>query len=175
MTLEDIFKYIGDNPTPTIIFFLLIPVVAAIVAWIGAGEGTKKPWGYIYSTIIYLVAIPGIFALTLCIYQFLFKRDFDFTQVNVFVYFLPIISMVATFLILRRVVELDKIPGYDKLSGLLMTIAATIVFMFILDFIIDKTKIYAFVFIKAPFTILLGIFVVLFFLFRFGMKKLFKG
>lgn len=164
MTLQDIFDNIAENPTFVIVYFIAIPILTALFAWIGHGEANKSPWKYIYSALIYLSAVPGIFAVTISIYTFLFARV-SFLDVNVLVYFLPVISMLATFMILTKVVNLDEIPGFGKLSGLLMTIAAIILVMFILD----RTRIIAFVMIPVQYLIL--IMVLLFFMFRIGMKK----
>ncbi|MGK0389942.1 MAG: hypothetical protein ACI94Y_002687 [Maribacter sp.] len=164
MTLQDIFDSIADNPTFIIIYFIAIPLLTALFAWIGYGEANRSPWKYIYSTLIYLSSVPGIFAITVSVFTFLFVRT-SFLNVNVLVYFLPVISMVATFMILKRVVNLDDIPGFGKLSGLLMTIFAIILVMFILD----RTRIIAFVMIPVQYLIL--IMVLLFFMFRIGMKR----
>jgi hypothetical protein len=164
MTLQDLFDNIADNPTFIIIYFIAIPLLTALFAWIGHGEANRSPWKYIYSTLIYLSSVPGIFAITVSVYTFLFVRT-SFLNVNVLVYFLPVISMVATFMILKRVVNLDEIPGFGKLSGLLMTIFAIILVMFILD----RTRIIAFVMIPVQYLIL--IMVLLFFMFRIGMKR----
>lgn len=168
MTLQDIFDNIASNPTYTIAYFIGIPLLTALFAWIGHGETNKSPWKYIYSGLIYLSAVPGIFAATVSVYVFLFVGK-SFLDVNVLVYFLPIISMLVTFMILQKVLNLDEIPGFGKLSGLLMTITAIILVMFILD----RTRIIAFVMVPVQYLIL--ILILLFIMFRFGLKRVFKS
>ncbi len=168
MTLQDIFNLAADNPIMVIAFFVLIPIIAAIVGWIGAGEGTKSPYSYIYSFLIFLASIPGIFALTMTIYAAIFHND-DLRELNFLVYFLPVISMVATIAIIKRVADLEDIPGFGKIPGLLMSIAAIIVLMLAFD------KIMIFGFVRIPFIFLLLIFIGLLLLFTFGMRKFFRS
>ncbi len=167
MTLQEIFDSIAQEPTYAIIFLLSIPLITGLFAWIADGEHDKSPWKYIFSVLVYLAAIPGIFALTLCIYNFLFLRA-SFLQVNILVYFLPIVTMFITIYILHRVVHLENIPGFGKLSGLITMIAVIITAMFILD----RTHIIAFVSIPVQYLVL--IMILLFIMFRFGMKRVFK-
>ena len=169
MTLQNIFDSIdkGGNSNYIIAYFIAIPLLTALFSWIGHGEADRSPWKYIYSGLIYLSAVPGIFAATVSVYTFLFLR-ISFLDVNVLVYFLPIISMLATFVILKKVVNLDEIPGFGKLSGLLMTITAVIFVMFFLD------RSHIIVFVRVPVQYLILILVGLFILFRFGLKKVFS-
>jgi hypothetical protein len=132
MTLQDIFDGVGSNPTFAIMYFVLVPLLAVLFGWISKGEELQSPWRYIYSGLVYATVIPGIFAATLCIYTFLFSRT-NFLNVNVIVYFLPIISMLTTLFIIQRQIDVDEIPGLGKLSGFVMTISAVMVCMFILD------------------------------------------
>lgn len=166
MTLQDFFQKITENPSYIIFFFTIIPVTALLAGWLGKDEGHISPWKYLYSTLIYLVSVPGIFAVTLSIYFFLFERR-SIMQTDIFVQILPIISMVATLLIIKRNVKLEYIPGFDKLSGLIMMISATLAIMWF----IDRTRIIAFTFI--PFQYVILIFIVLLIMIRFGWKRLF--
>ncbi len=168
MTLQQLFDQIGDEPTPIFIFFAALPLLSLLFAWIAKGEANRSPWNYIFTVLVFLVSVPGIFAFALCVYSFLFLRQ-SFLDVNILVYFLPIISMIVTFLIIKRVIELDDIPYIGKLSGMLMMMMATIGLMFVLD----RTHIIAFV--RIPVQYLLIFFVVLFIAFGFGFRKLFKG
>ncbi len=167
MTLQQIFDGIGDNSTLTIIALLSIPFLALLMGWISRGEEEKSPWKYFFSFIVYAAAVPGIFAMTLCVYTFLFQRV-SFLEVNVLVYFLPMITMIVTFLILKNQMDMENIPGFGKLSGLLMMVAVIIVGMFIMDRM--RILVISIMPIQYALLLLVGLFVV----FRFGMKRLFK-
>ncbi len=151
-----------------IAYFGLIPLTAIIAGIMGKGEGHISPWKYLYSTLLYLVSVPAIFAITLSVYFFFFERR-SILDTDVYTQILPVLSMFATFLIIRRNVALDRVPGFGRISGLVMMIFVTMVFMWILD----KTRIFAITFIPFQYVILM--FVVFFVIFRYGMSNLLKS
>jgi hypothetical protein len=164
MTLQEFFRLLGENPSYILVFFLLIPLIALLTNFMGKGEGNMPPWTFLYATLIYLVCIPGIFAFTLNIYQFLFDRQ-SIMKMDILSQILPIVSMVATLLIIRQNVSFDTIPGFGKLSGLVLMIVATFAFMWFLD----RTHIY--VFTTLPFWQVIAIFVALFLVIRIGWSR----
>lgn len=165
MTLQELFNLIADNPDYILFFFFIVPFAALLALILGKGEGHLEPWTYLYSVLIYLACIPGIFAVTLNIYLFLFEKQ-RILETDIYTQILPIVSMVITILLVRRNVNLDKIPGFDKLSGLIMIISATLGIMWF----IDRTRIWVISFI--PFQYVVLIFFALLFVIRFGWKRL---
>ena len=165
MTLQEFFRLLGENPSYVLIYFGMIPFTALLAGFMGQGEGHISPWKYLYSTLIYLVCVPGIFAFTLNVYLFLFERR-SVLESDIYTQILPIISMVATLLIIRKNVSYKDIPGFDKLSGLVMMILATFAFMWLLD----KTNIYVISYL--PFWQAILIFIALFLVIRFGWSRL---
>lgn len=165
MKLHEFFDLLALNPGYIIGFFLLIPLAALIGTVIGRGEEDETIWHYFYSTLIYLVAVPGIFSITLNIYLFLFERR-SVMDADVFTQILPIISMFATLMIIRRSVNLEKIPGIGKLSGLIWMVGAVLLIMWFLE----KTRIYVFSYmpVQYVFLILIGLIIV----FRLGWSRL---
>jgi hypothetical protein len=168
MTLQEFFRLLGNNPSYILLYFGLIPVTALLAGFLGSNEGHLSPWKYLYSALIYLVCIPGIFALTLNIYLFLFERR-SVLESDIFSQILPVFSMVGTLLIIRRNVSFAAIPGFDNLSGLVTMITATFAFMWF----IDRTHIY--VFTSIPFWQVIVIFFGLFLVIRFGWSRLLKS
>ena len=157
MTLRELFELLAQNPSILIFFFIACPLTAFLASWLGRGEGHITPWKYLYSVLVYLICVPGIFAVTLNIYLFLFERQSIFNT-DIWTQILPIISMVATLLLIRKNVTFDQVPGFGKLHGLMLIIAALLVLMFLLDrthiFVITIVPFYqAFLF----FMVLLGI------------------
>ncbi len=165
MTLGEFFNMCGENPALLLGFFLLIPLVALLALLFSNGQGHLSPWKYLYSILIYLVAIPGIFAVTLSVYLFLFERR-SIMDTNVYTQILPIVSMMATFILIRKQVDLDLVPGFDRLSGLVTILSVLIILMWI----IDKTHIYSITFM--PFYVVVLILVIGFLLVRMGLKRL---
>jgi len=168
MTLGDFFTLLGENSFYVVLYFTLIPITAMIAGYMGKNEGHLSPWKYLYSTLIYLVCVPGIFAITLNVYKFLFERG-SILALNIFTQILPIISMIATLLIIRRTVSLDRVPGFGKLSGM----ATMILVLFTVMWFLEKTRIYAFTSIPIMYFLLLLI--VLLIVFRLGWSKMMRA
>jgi hypothetical protein len=167
MTLQQLFQRIGENPNFLLFYFLIIPIAAVIAGVLGKGEGHLSPWKYLYATLIYLVCVPGIFAVTLNVYFFLFERG-DVMQTDIYIQILPVVIMLLTIFVIRRNVDLSILPGFDKISGLWFMLFATMFLMWLLE------KIRIVVFSYLPFQYLIGIFTILFTLIYLGWKKIVK-
>ncbi len=168
MTLWDFFQAVSAQPVYIIFYFVMIIVVAMLTGWLAKGEGEDSPWKYLYSTLLYLVCVPGILAIGLGIYLFLFERRSIF-EMNMLLEVMPVISMIATILIIRKNVNIDRIPGFDKLSGLVMMISAALAIMWF----VDRVRIV--IFSSMPIQYLLFIFVGLLLLIRIGWSRLIKS
>ena len=165
MTLGDFFRISSENPS-ILIFFLIAVPLTALLAWIfGRGEGHLSPWKYLYSFLVYLTCIPGIFAITLSVYLFLFERR-SIMDTNLYTQILPVLSMLATVFLIRRNVSLDQVPGFGKLSGLLLIITGVIVLLWILD------RMRIFTITVIPFTWMIVFLLVLIFVAVIGMRRL---
>jgi hypothetical protein len=167
MTLGEFFALCGENPRLLLGYFLLIPLIALLALLFSKGQGHTSPWKYLYTVLIYLVCLPGIFAVTLSVYLFLFERR-SIMDINIYTQVLPIVSMLATILLIRKQVDLDLVPGFDRLSGLFTIISILMVIMWVLD----KTHIYAITFM--PFYVVILILVVGFLLLRAGFRNFSK-
>ncbi len=167
MTLREFFDLVADNPFFLLVFFLLLPFTAVLAGWMGKGEGEIAPWKYLYSALVYLACIPGIFALTLNIYLFLFERQ-SIWDVDLYTQVLPVLSMIATLLIIRQNVALDDVPGFERISGLLLVIFVT----FSLLWLVDRTHVVVFTYM--PFFQAALIFLGLLLVLRFGVKRILR-
>ncbi len=165
MTLREFFDYLGANPAVVVAFFLGIPFTALLAGIMGKGEGHLSPWKYLYSVLIYLVCVPGIFAASLAVYLFLFERGGSIFNVNLLTQVLPIVSMIATLGIIRRNAPFNYIPGFGRLSGLMTMIFAVFVLMFFLD------RLHLVAWVNVPVQYLLVIVVGLLLVFRFALKS----
>lgn len=166
MTLQEFFDLLGQTPSLVFGYFLIIPITA-LLAWIlGNGEGQLTPWKYLYSVLVFLVCIPGIIAITLNIYFFLFEKQ-PIMSANLLTQILPIFSMILTLFLIRQNVLFDQIPGFGKISGLFTLIFIVLSFMWF----IDRTSIH--IFSYMPIQYLGLIFIGLFFAARWSTSKLF--
>lgn len=165
MTLREFFDFLSQNPLVVLAYFLGIPFTAILAGILGKGEGNQSPWKYLYSTLIYLVCVPGIFAAALAVYLFLFERGSSIFNVNLLTQVLPIVSMILTLGVIRRNASFEYIPGFEKLSSLMMMIAS----IFVLMYFIDRPHLIAWVNVPVQYLVLIVAGLLL--AFRFALKS----
>ena len=167
MTLQDLFNLLSANPAIIIFFFCAVPLTAILAGELDRGDGHESPWKYLYSVLVYLVSIPGLFAVVLNLYLLIFEGR-SIMKIDIYTQILPIISMVLTLWVIRKNVDCDDIPGFDKLSGLMMIILVIMAIFWILD----KTRIVAFT--HFPFYYIILLFLALVLIAVYGVQRL-KG
>ncbi|KAA6439245.1 hypothetical protein FEM33_13285 [Dyadobacter flavalbus] len=166
MTLSQLFQYISENPWPLVFYFLLLPLLAWITGILAHGSRDVKFWSYVYAVLVYAICIPGIFAVTLNTYLFLFERQ-SIWQANIIMQFLPVISMAITLMLIKSKIPFSLIPGFGKISGFLTLIAALIGVMWFVD------RIHLVAWTYVPFSVILTGFVLTLIAIRFAWSKLF--
>ena len=168
MTVGELFNLLTQNPAIILFYFIAIPLTAFLALIFGKEEGNLSPWNYLYGSLVYLACIPGIFAVTLNVYLFLFERISLFNA-NIYTQVIPILSMFLTLWLIRKNVDFDDIPGFGKLSGLMIILGGILTFMWILD----RTRIIAISII--PFHWVLLIFAGVLIIIWYGWKKIFQS
>jgi hypothetical protein len=165
MTIADFILWIEQYPNFVILYMVIVPAIAFICSMFIAQPDQKSPLNYIYSVLVYATCVPGILAIVLSGYDFFFQKT-DLKQANVLVYFVPIISMVATLVIIQKAVKMAQIPGFKKLSGLMLMIGVSSVLVFILHKMIFVTA-----FVGSIYT-LIGLFILIFIGVKLGWDKM---
>lgn len=166
MTLGD-FLNLCDQSNVLILFFLIaMPLTALLAGVFGKGEGHTSPWKYLYMVVMYMVCIPGIFAITLNVYLIVIEGR-SILDANMFTQILPVVCMFLTLRLIRWNVPFDKVPGFGKLGGLILVLTLIISLLWILE----KTNI--FVISIMPFSYFIILFVVILIGLRFGLKRMF--
>ncbi|SEQ74634.1 hypothetical protein [Neolewinella agarilytica] len=164
MTLQDFFDYALNHPANVLFYFALIPFAALLAGWMESEEGHLPPWNYLYSTLVYLVAVPAILSIAYNVYKWLFERA-SIMDANLLLQILPIASMLLTFFIVKKQVRIESLPGFSRLGGLVMMISSVLVIMWF----IDRVRIVAFTYM--PIQYLLIIFIVLLIFIRYGWRR----
>ncbi len=164
MTLQELFNVISENKAITLFYFIALILTAFLSGILSKDQGHQSPWKQVYCILLYMAAVPGIFAVFLNVYMFLFERQ-SIMQMNLVTQVLPIIGMFITFFIIRRNVDLALIPGFDRISGLVLMVGVLIGIMWVLD----RMKIFAITFI--PFQYVFLILIAALILLRFGWSK----
>ena len=168
MTLRDIFANISTNPNGLLWFLVCIPLLTFLISiWQDRNTPPQlSPIRFGYTAVAYLASIPGIFAITLNVYLFLFERQ-SIWDMNLITQLLPIVTMVGTLMIIKRNIPFEHVPAFGKLSGFVTLIFAMIGIMWF----VDRLRIYAITYI--PFQYIAITFVGMLLLIRFGWNKMF--
>lgn len=131
MSIDNLLKLAEDNNWLILAFLLGLPVFTFLLAKIYKDRPERHPLDYVFTLIIYLIVIPGMFSFCLVGYSFMFIRQ-NMLQVNMVIYFLPLISMGLVFYIISRVTDFDLLPGFKKLSALMLLIFLVMCILFFL-------------------------------------------
>ena len=168
MTTREFIRLAGEHWLVLTGVFLALPLITWLCGQAHArGQGGASPWKYIYAVLVYLACVPGLFAAVLTAYT-LFLSHENLLDVNPLVYFLPLASMIVTLVLLRKNVDFEEVPGFDRLSGLMAMIGCS----FALALAIQKTNIWIFFggSIEKLFLLAAGVFALL----KWGTCALFR-
>lgn len=164
MSILELVKLLSEFYICVIIYLVLIPLLALLLR-LGHGKyrAKRSPWKYMYSVLIYLTCVPGIFSLVITVYSLLFLHA-NLLDVNVFVYYLPLVSMALTLTIVQKSVAFEDIPGFGKINGLILLLALTFIIMLALE------RFRLFVIFRGSGLLLLIVAAVIFFLLKYSIR-----
>ncbi len=130
MTVMDLINQLGQFNYLLLACLILLPILTFLYwRFISDFEGNEDPHRYVYATIVYLACIPGIFASVLTAYTLFFING-NLLEVNLIIYFLPILSMFATLAMVSKAANLERLPGFGRLRGLMTLLALTFLIAF---------------------------------------------
>ena len=165
MTLEQLFLHAQQYDLLLLTWFTLLPFLSWISARFTSGFRRHKIRYRWLSLLVYMAAVPGILALVLTVYALVFTHQ-NLLRLNLLIYLVPIVSMLTSFYLISRHVKFRDIPGFERLSALLVLLALTfVVILFLL-------KLRIFVGFFASFWVLLLLALALFWGFQWALKKL---
>lgn len=164
MTLGDLFLILNKNPVIVLFYFTSIPLSAFLAYMLGRDDGHLSPWKYLYTVLVYLSTVPGLFAITLSIYYFLFENR-SILDTDLIIQIVPVFSMILTLWLIRLNVNFDLIPGAKKLSGLILIIFIVLSFMWIID------RMRFIVFTRMSFTTVIVIMIAMIIGLRWGWRR----
>lgn len=168
MTVRELMELADQHPLIVGAVFAAPPVVTYLAGLFhGKGGGGQSPWKYLYSVLVYLACVPGLFAAVATGYALFFGRE-NLLDASIVGFFFPVVSMVVTLILIRKNVPYDQVPGFDRLSGLMVMIGAC----FVIALAIDKTRIWLFFggSVEKLFLLALAIFALL----KWGAYMLFR-
>lgn len=137
MSIAHLIALLDASPLVLALVFTGIPLVAWLYGLpLSSFRAGAAPHRHVFSVLVFLACIPGAMSLVLTAYS-LFLLKTDLLRVNVLVFFLPIFSMAATLILIRRKTDLTALPGFDRVSSLFVLLTVT----FLLVVLAEKTRI----------------------------------
>jgi len=167
MTVQDFINWFGNNPNIVLSYFVVIIVIALIGLLFVNQNNFRSPINYGYTILIYAVTIPGLLALVLILYSFFFLKT-NLLQLDLIAYFVPLIAMILTLVIINKTISMTQIPGFGKLSGLFIMIMITFIITYILQ------RMFFGVFFVGRFQYLIGFFLLLLIGVRIAWSRIVK-
>lgn len=150
MTLQDLLDALAAHPFWMVGFFAGLPLLAWLTGLLAGEDAMYSPWNYLFTFIIYAACVPGLFSLTLTAYLFLFESR-SILETDLYTQVLPIASMILTLPVVKRQVDLDYVPGFHRLSGLIAMILAALILMWIAD----RMRFIAFTYMPVQYVLLI--------------------
>jgi len=164
MTIQNLIDWFDTNQNLTLIYFASMILLSLLVILI-VNVNNAKSLKYVMSMIVFGVTIPGVLSVILILYALLMQRT-NILEVGVVTYFVPIVAMIISLVILNRKVSMGEIPGFGKLSSLIVMIGIAFGIVFVLQ------KTYFGVLFIGGFTQLILVFAVLLIIIKFAWSRL---
>ena len=165
MSANELLERLDDHTGWAICFFAMLPLLALFVSLLYKRAAKNAFIESVFSAIVYLSAIPGVFACILVFYM-LFFTGTNLLNVDIVFSFLPVVSMGLVFGIIGKNANFDDLPGFGRLTGLMLLIAI----VSCVTLAIYKLRIFVGFF--ASIEALVGIAVAVFVLFKVGLARL---
>jgi len=126
MSTRELMVAIGNQPLWLVVLCLAAPPLLTffMTRFHEREDANQFPWRYLYSLVVFGVVIPGVFSVVTTGYTFLFTAE-NLLDFDIFLVFGPIVTMVLTVQVMKsNHVNIDKLPGFGRLMGLILLMGA---------------------------------------------------
>lgn len=133
MTLLDVFNAVSGQPVLFLVFLIALPIGAFLVnKWSGTTADGIYAWRYVYTSLIYIACILGVFNATLDIYLLVFEGQSLFA-VDLPLQVFPILTSMTTLMVIQSKIPFQYIPGFGRLPDFVTIIAILISALWFID------------------------------------------
>ena len=166
MSIQSIIEFLGNNQIAVLIYFACITLTSITSVKIVNKDnfGTLK---YLFCVLVYAVTIPGVLAVFLTLYALLFLKS-NLLNLDLLVFILPIFVMGISLFFLNKKIHMTQVPGFDKLSSLIIIVAITFGLIFLIQ------KMFIGIIFFSGFMPLAVIFVIVFIVLKVAWSRLTK-
>ncbi|KAA1246831.1 hypothetical protein [Aquimarina sp. RZ0] len=166
MTLQHLIDWFGQHEYIIAVYFGIVLAFTVLVTLL-INKKNSNFLQYVMSVLVYAVTVPGILSFILLLYALIILKT-NILTVSIIAYFVPIIATILVLFILNKKVRMSTIPGFGRLSGLLILICITFAIVFILQ------KTYFGVLFIGGFMQLIAMFFAVFILLKIAWNKIQK-
>jgi amino acid transporter len=146
-------------------FFVGLPVLTWGLGRLLKRHAQRETCARFLSIPIHLAALPGMLMSLLVAYGLFFSRSNLLNGYDVVFFFLPILSMVLTYLAARDILPIKEIPGTGRLVGWMLLAGLVFTVLLILD-----RMFFGILFLASSGMLLVAV-ALLFLLYKFAMWK----
>jgi len=167
MTLRQFLNLSASHPALVATFLLLAPFITALLALLARGaRGARPPFCYLYAALVYWATLPGMFAAVVSAYRLFFGGE-NLLDLELVSSALPIACMLLTLFLISKAVDLDALPGFDRLAGLMFLVGLA----FAAALILARTRIW--LIFGGSILLFLALFTLIFLLLRWAAARAF--
>jgi hypothetical protein len=138
MSIRDFIELAAGRPLVVSAVLAAPPLLALLWGLLHRKEkSSSAPWKQGYAVLVFLTCIPGMLAAVLVGYSLFFSHE-NLLDQNALVYFLPLVCMAATLVIVRRRTAFGDLPGVGRLWAFIFLLGLS----FAAALAIDRTRIF---------------------------------
>ena len=163
-SLLDLIQRLGDHRGVIAAVLLVIPALSWIIGQLLKRASRKTAANFLALPIFMTVPLGTVMACVLGYLVFIVRENV--LAYDAVLLFGPVLSMALTLFAVSKVLPFEEIPGFDRLSGLMLVAAVAFIIVYLLDRFALR------LFFVASLPILALIFIVLFVLLRIGFTRL---
>lgn len=167
MTLQEMINAASAHQNEILYFFLTIPFLALIAALLQKKHSTNTGVKIFDSALVYIVSVPWILSLLLTVYSVFILKG-NILELNILLYFVPLLSMISTYVIIQKSIWLKKVPWFGKISSLLLLIFLSLVIVLIFQ------KMFIWIIFIGNIQYIVWLFVIIFVAMKIAFDKLTK-
>ena len=121
MTVYEIIHILSQDKIALSLLSMVLLLSAFGTSKVAKSDGNRAPYSYVFSVVIFGACIVGVLSLVLWLHAIVFDQK-GLWQLDFFVFYLPIITMLSTIGIVRKSANFGQLPWFGELYELLTMI-----------------------------------------------------
>lgn len=132
MSFQDMLRAVAPYQAWVLVWLVGLPLLAYAGGRLCCRHSERVAARFL-SVPVYLAVLPGTVMLLAVLYRALVVRESLWADFDVLLCFGPILSMGATLFAVRRIMPFARVPGFDRITGLMVLAAGAFGVIYFLD------------------------------------------